>query len=183
MKQITHKGTVTLETERLLLRRFVADDAQEMFENYASDDEVTRYLTWQPYKSVDETRDWILGLIDSYEGDENYLWAIVLKDSDTLIGSIGIKITATHFRGEIGYVIGRKYWNKGFMTEALNAILEFGFKELGITRIQACHHTENIASGKVMQKAGMQYEGCLKSWAITNTGELADCEMYSRCLD
>ncbi|MEI6601906.1 MAG: GNAT family N-acetyltransferase [Clostridia bacterium] len=176
---LTHVGTIPLETERLQLRRFALDDAADMFHNWAHDAEVTKYLVWQPHANLDATKEILAAWTKDYEAPDKYLWAIVLKETNQVIGSIGLKPNDTLQRAEIGYCIGRAFWNKGIMTEALIRVLDFGFTTLGLTRMQACHHTANPQSGKVMLKAGMQYEGCLKKWSFNNRGALVDCEMYA----
>ena len=176
---LTHVGTIPLDTERLHLRRFALDDATDMFNNWAHDAEVTKYLVWQPHANLDATKEILATWTKDYEAPEKYLWAIVLKETNQVIGSIGLKPNDALQRAEIGYCIGRAFWNKGIMTEALIRVLDFGFTTLGLTRMQACHHTANPQSGKVMLKAGMQYEGCLKKWSFNNQGALVDCEMYA----
>ncbi len=176
---VTHLGTVKLETERLILRRFVAEDASDMYCNWANDDEVTKYLVWKSHPDIEATKGILEIWVKDYENLDKYVWAIALKDTNQVIGSIGMKPNDALQRAEIGYCIGRAFWNKGIMTEALKSVMKFGFEELGFIRIQACHHTENPQSGKVMLKAGMQYEGCLKKWSFNNDGVLVDCEMYA----
>lgn len=177
---LTHKGTQELETERLILRRIQAEDGAAMFENWAGDDEVTKYLTWPTHASRDTSaeiaRDWA----QSYEKDDFYTWGITLKaEGNVLIGTIGaIAADSNVGKIEIGYCIGRKWWHKGFMPEAVKSVMDFLFDQVGVNRIEAYHDTRNPNSGRVMQKCGMKYEGTLRQAARNNQG-IGDICMYS----
>ncbi len=176
---LNHTGTVPLETERLILRRFTMDDIDDMYQNWASDPEVTRYLSWLPHGNRAITQRVIGGWIESYENLESYQWAIMLKTGRKLIGSISIvEISNLHQRCEVGYCMSKAYWNQGIMTEALKGLIRHLFETVGMQRVQAIHHIANPASGKVMQKAGLQYEGRLRKYHMNNQQELVDCEMY-----
>ena len=118
---LTHKGTVTLTTPRLTLRRFTMDDAQTAYENWASDDKTTKYLSWDTHKTVDTTREMLLKWIPEYERPDYYLWAIEYKN--TFLGeALFFNISDKDEKCEIGYNIGSKWWNKGIMTEAVARI-------------------------------------------------------------
>lgn len=175
---VLHKGTQTLETPRLILRRFCENDVEDAFENWTSDPEVTRYLTWKPHKDIEKTRERILTWISNYKDKDYYFWAITLKETGKVIGSIDLRHGEHDRCGGIGYCLSRKFWNKGIMTEALKAVIDFGFS-VGFERIQATHYTQNPASGKVMQKAGMTHEGTLRKFGVSNDGTLVDSEMYA----
>ncbi len=177
---LVHKGTVKIETERLILRSFKESDAQDMFENWANDEEVTKYLTWPPHKNVHTSRAILADWINSYKKNEYYQWGIMFKDINQVIGSISVvHISNENEHCEIGYCIGRKFWGKGIMTEALRAIIKFLFSQVGFERIQTIHHSENVASGKVMKKAGMQYEGRKRHFLKNLAGVFVDCESYA----
>ena len=174
-----HKGTVTLEADRLILRRFQADDAQQMFDNWASDSEVTKFLTWPTHKSVDVSKfvinDWLI----NYDKNDYYSWGIVIKDTNELVGSISVTNIKECAEGiEIGYCIGRKYWGKGITAEAGRAVVKFLFEEVKAIRVCAYHAPENPNSGKVMKKIGMTYEGTLRQSDICNQG-IVDAVIYS----
>ena len=153
-----HAGTQTIETERLTLRRFELADAETMFRNWANDDEVTRYMRWTTHKDVDESIEIMQKWVDGYKEDSSYHWGICLKDGE-MIGSIGAFVSEMDHRANIGYCIGRKWWSKGYVSEALNALINYMFTNTDIERIEAYHATENVASGKVMLNAGMVHEG------------------------
>jgi [ribosomal protein S5]-alanine N-acetyltransferase len=176
---IQHTGTQSIQTERLLLRRFEMDDAQNMFDNWVNDAQVTKYLQWLPHEDIQVTRNILDTWIKSYEKLETYNWAIVFKENNQVIGSISVvNMSEKHEWFEIGYCISRHYWNKKIMTEALKAIIKFCFVEVGLNRIQAVHYVENPASGKVMLKSGMKNEGCLKQYLKNNQGLFVDCNLY-----
>src|SRR5690554_324686 len=177
---VKHKGTEMLETERLILRRFTIDDADAMFNNWANDPEVTKYLTWLPHGKVDITRNLLESWIKEYEDLEKYNWTIVLKNIGKPIGSISV-VEASNIweRAEIGYCMGKKYWNQGIMTESLKAVVNYLITQIGFKRIQATHHVDNPASGKVMLKTGMKYEGRLRKYIKNNQGQFVDCDMYA----
>ena len=118
---LTHKGTKELTTKRLKLRRFTVDDAQDMFNNWASDAEVTKFVSWLPHSTPDLTRELLGKWVEEYEKPDYYSWAI--EYNGRLIGSIGApSITERDERTEIGYCIARDCWNKGITTEALEAV-------------------------------------------------------------
>lgn len=176
---LKHKGTVTLETERLILRKFTEEDAPAVFQNWASDDEVTKYLTWPTHQSVENSLGYMRFLLDTYKEKNSYQWGIELKETGELFGNISVvKIEEEVDAVELGYVIGRRFWNNGYMTEAVKAVIAFLFDQVGARRIAARHDINNPGSGKVMQKAGMRYEGTLRQSDRNNQG-IVDCAVYS----
>ena len=151
-----HKGSKTLETKRLILRKFEENDAVFMFNNWASDSEVTKFLRWPAHSSVEISKKVLCDWVESNEQLNNYQWAIVLKDINEPIGSIGAvdmneKIGMIH----IGYAIGRKWWGSGITAEALNKLMDFFFNEVEALRIESMHDPNNPNSGRVMQKCGL----------------------------
>lgn len=160
-----------LESKRLLLRPFELADAEFMFKNWASSDKVTKYLTWPSHKSVDETKEVIKNWLDAYEDGSTLNWAIVLKDLNEPIGSIGVVEERLEvYEATIGYCIGDKWWGQGIMAEALKMVIRYLFEEKSYNRIIATHDVNNPNSGKVMQKAGLLYEGTLKQAGRNNQG-------------
>lgn len=181
---IKHKGTETIETERLILRRFRLADAQAMYTNWASDDDVTRFLTW-PSHSSPEISEWVLhDWVESYEKPDFYQWAITVKDQgDEPIGSISVvERNDPVGRAQVGYCIGKKWWGRGITPEALRGVADYLFDEVGFQRVEARHDVNNPNSGKVMQKAGMQYEGTLRRYDKNNQGVCDTC-IYSLLAD
>ena len=175
-----HCGTKLLETERLILRQFSVDDAEAMFENWASDPEVTKFLTWPTHTSVEVSKAVLEDWAALYTKDDWYQWAIVLKDNGSEpIGSISV----VHMNDaadvvHIGYCIGRNWWHKGITSEALKALIDFFFDEVGANRVEARHDPRNPHSGMVMKKCGMKYEGTLRSSDRNNQG-ICDAAWYA----
>jgi len=168
-----------METPRLILRRGVREDAEPMFHNWASDPEVTKYLTWSTYENV-ESAYTILDLWISEYGKLNfYQWMIELKELGQPIGSISVVRQNDRVEeAEIGYCIGSQWWHKGIMTEALTAVIEYLFTEVGMNRIAARHDPNNPHSGGVMRKCGMKYEGTNRACDRNNQG-ICDAAQYS----
>ncbi|MBR3561370.1 MAG: GNAT family N-acetyltransferase [Oscillospiraceae bacterium] len=175
-----HCGTKTIETGRLVLRQFSVDDAHAMYQNWASDPDVTRYLTWSTYTNVEDSRAVLADWVAAYEKANYYMWAIVLKShgSDP-IGSISaVKLDDAIDAVEIGYCIGKAWWRQGVTSEALSAVMDFFFDEVGANRVAARHDTNNPHSGMVMRKCGMKYEGTLRSADRNNQG-ICDISCYA----
>lgn len=148
----------TLKTSRLTLRRFSPDDGQQIFDNYASDPMVARYVTWNAHTSPEQSSH--LAKVFHDGGMGAYQWAIILNETGQLIGNISLVETdAEEKNGKFGYVLGQKWWNMGLATEALTEILRFLFEECGFESITGEHDVLNPASGKVMEKCGLQYVG------------------------
>ena len=123
-----HCGTQRLETERLILRRFVIEDSAAMYKNWASDEDVTRYLTWPAHSSQEISKGVIEDCVNSYSNESFYSWAIVLKDNGEPIGSISVvRMNEDISMAHIGYCIGKNWWHKGITSEALKAIMDFLF--------------------------------------------------------
>ncbi len=171
---INHKGTIPLQTERLLLRWLEPEDAQVMFDTWTSDPEVTKYLRWSTHKSVEETKKWLIENKKKKDRTASYVWGIELKDTGRLIGSIGIVHEDDEpERQEVGYCIGRAYWNHGYTTEALKCMIQYLSDEVGIKHFVAKHAADNPASGAVMRHAGFRYikDGSYKSFDGLRTYE------------
>lgn len=166
---LTHKGTQTIKTKRLMLRRFTPKDAGDMFRNWASDDEVTKYLTWPTHSTI-EISQWVVNdWVSSYEKDNFYQWAIEFEGQ--AIGSIAVVAHRDDVAmAQIGYCIGRAWWGKGIMPEALQAVMDYLFDEVGMNRLEACYDPNNPNSGRVMAKCGMKYEGTHRQSGRNNQG-------------
>lgn len=174
-----HAGTQTIETERLILRPFTADDSHAMFRNWANDPKVTEYLIWTAYADESGVAAYLQSIVPQYKNANFYEWAIVLKSLNEPIGSIGcVRLREEIDTMELGYCLGRRWWRCGIVPEALQAVVQFLFTQTGVNRIEAKHDVRNPASGAVMQKCGMQYEGTLRQGARYNQG-LCDVALYS----
>jgi ribosomal-protein-alanine N-acetyltransferase len=170
---VEHLGTKELETERLVLRRFTIHDAEKMFHNWANDDEVTEYLTWPSHCSIDTSKNILEQWIQKYDKNDFYQWAIVPKDVNEPIGTISVVENNDRIKMvALGYCIGKKWWNNGITSEALDKLIKFFFEEVGLNRIEAKHVIGNDNSGKVMLKCGMKYEGLMKQEHLCNKGLL-----------
>ena len=173
-----HKGTITIRTDRLILRRFTLEDAPAMLRNWVQDPEVTKFLMWPPHKDLFVTQTVLKKWIEGYRASDFYTWAIELKELKEPIGSISaVRIHEDTSCVEIGYCIGKKWWHQGIMTEAFRAVIAYFFQEIGANRIQARHDPRNPHSGDVMKKCGLRYEGTLRQ-ADTNNQGIADLCYY-----
>jgi ribosomal-protein-alanine N-acetyltransferase len=179
-----HCGTQTLETKRLILRRFTVRDADAMYTNWASDPEVTRYLTWPAHAGVETSRAVLADWTAAYAQESCYQWAIVLKDrADEPVGSIGaVDVSDDIAAVQIGYCLGRRWWHQGIMSEALGAVMDFFFDAVGCNRVACRHDPRNPHSGMVMQKCGMKYEGTQRSADRNNQG-ICDTSWYALLKD
>ena len=171
--EIKENYNTSLETQRLILATWQLNFVPKMYTNWASDKEVTKYLYWNPHKNQEETKQ----IVMQWMSESNYNWCIIDKELNEPIGSINVvKRNDIDFNCEIGYCLSRKFWNKGYMTEALKKVIEFLFSE-GYYRIDLRHAVENVASGKVMQKAGMSLQGLSKGSCYVR-GKFYDCNIY-----
>lgn len=167
-----------LPTERLLLRRIRLDDAEDLFA-YASDPAVTATLTWETHLSIDDSLAFIRLMIEGYGLGERAVWGIEHSASKRLIGTIGFnEIRAGGYVGEVGYALARPSWRQGLMTEALSAVLDFGFQHMGLRRIEATCRIDNVGSYRVMEKCGMQLDGILRDAQYVK-GRLITVRLYS----
>jgi [ribosomal protein S5]-alanine N-acetyltransferase len=172
------KDLPTLETERLILRKMTLDDAEAIFE-YASDPEVSRYVIWETHRSIEDSRAFLELVVHKYESGDEPDWGIVYKGDHRLVGACGIvSWEPDHGRAEVGYALSRDYWGRGLMAEAVRAMIRFGFERMGLNRIEARCITENTASAKVMEKAGLIYEGTLRQREYIK-GAYRDMKIYS----
>jgi len=167
----------TLETERLVLRPLTEDDAEDIYA-YAADPEVARTTTWSPHTSRDDACEFIAWALHRYDMGLPEPFGMVLRATGQVIGTCGLTPTWAHQRGEIGYALARRYWGQGLTTEAVRAVLRHGFANLGLNRIEARCLVENLASERVMQKAGMTFEGIMREREICK-GELISLKLYA----
>lgn len=179
MYPLQHCGTQVIETQRLLLRPYTAADAEAMYQNWASSEEVTRYLTWPPHSSAEATRTLLEGWVESYQNPTVYHWGITLKGSDTVIGDISVvHMNEKTAAAELGWCLGEAFWGRGIMPEAALAVRDYLFDRVGFHRVEAQHDKNNPRSGRVMQKIGMQYEGTKRASDFNNQG-ICDMVLYA----
>ena len=173
-----HLGTKLIETNRLILRPFTMDDAPAMYHNWANDREVTKFLTWPTHSDIEISRKVAASWVEGYTKEDYYQWCIEWKETQEAIGSISaVHINEKIQSVELGYCIGRQYWNRGISSEALSAVVQFFFEEVQVNRIEARHDTNNPNSGKVMKCCGFEFEGIHRQSDSNNTG-ICDMAYY-----
>jgi len=153
-----------IRTPRLILRKPRMDDAPAIFTSYAQDPEVTRYITWQPHNNIEETRRIVELMLKLWEDGSAYSLVVTLKDMDSAIGMIAMHPDG--FKVEIGYVLARAHWGRGYMSEAALAVTNWLLEQPEIQRVFATCDVENPASARVMEKAGMVREGLLRKYSF-----------------
>ena len=153
-----------LETQRLVLRKPRLDDAYAIFEGWAQDREVTRYLTWRPHERIEQTEEFVRSCLSAWENQTRFPYMITLKESGEVIGMIDPRIEGS--KVGIGYGAARAHWGKGYVPEATRAIIDWAFQQPSIYRVYATTDVENIASRRVLEKVGMQCEGILQKYIL-----------------
>jgi Acetyltransferases, including N-acetylases of ribosomal proteins len=178
-EDVLSAAKLTIETERLVLRLIDEADVQDVFE-FTSDPEVVKLTgLFTLHQNYEETQGYIQSCLDGYKRHGSILWAIESKISKKVIGVFNLyAYSPKHYKAEIGYALSRNYWGKGIATEATQAIMNFGFDVLGLHRIQATFDPRNIASGRVLEKSGFQYEGLLRDYYFLRN-EFCDRVMVS----
>ncbi|HEY0072589.1 MAG TPA: GNAT family protein [Abditibacteriaceae bacterium] len=179
-------GPPPLETARLLLRAARPADDAALFD-YARDPEVARFTTWEPHVCLTDAQQFLARVLDDYRVGKIGYWAIEHQGDQKLIGAVGLagKLVSAetppqfiHARAELAYVLARPYWNQGLMTEAAREVLQFGFAQWNLNRIEARCLVENIASARVMEKLGMNFEGTLRQ-QMHIKGVFRDVKIYA----
>lgn len=171
------KKQPTLETERLILRPFLLSDAP-IVQKLAGDYDIALNTLAIPHPYEDGmAEEWIRTHRPEFEKGKLVNFAVVDKKSNMLIGAISLNIKPEHERAELGYWVGKPYWNNGYCTEAARAVLGYGFDAMNLNIIYAYHLTRNPSSGKVMQKNCMKYIATFPQW-IKKWGETLDIDMY-----
>ncbi len=173
-------GTKRIETNRLILRKITRNDAYQAYTSWCTDADVCKYLPWSKHKDVNETLELYTMWENTYD-DETFRWIVELKDNHEVIGTIDVISREYLYNGvcKIGYVYAKKYWGMGYGTEALAAVIKYLFNEADAEVVYGECYSRNIASGKIMQKCGMQYEGTLKGRVIDKEGIRNDLISYS----
>ena len=158
------KMSEQLETVRLVLRKPRLSDVRAIFEGWAQDQEVTRYLTWRPHERIKQTQEFVQSCIRAWEGKTRFPYMITLKETGEVIGMIDPRIEGP--KVGIGYVSARAHWGKGYVPEATRAIIDWAFQQPSIYRVYATTDVENISSRRVLEKVGMQCEGILRKYIL-----------------
>ena len=169
-------------TPRLSARPPRVSDAEAVFAAYASDPEVTRYLAWRNYTEIEPLREFFRGVVRTWETGEgrHYAWLLSLRGTEEPIGSIGVNFDV--HGAMLGYVLGRPYWGRGLMTEAVRYVAAWTLAQPPLFRVWAYCDTENLASARVMEKAGLVREGRLQRWHVCPTigPEPRGCFVYGK---
>ena len=167
-----------IETERLLLRPFRMEDAEDVY-LYGSDQEVARYSSWPLHRSIEDTNSYLERVSKSFAASESIIFGIQLKEIRRIIGFGGFHhISAANHRMEVGYVLTRAFWGKGYMAEALQAMIRFAFKEMGMHRIGATCDEENTRSICVLEQCGMTLEGTFRDYELRR-GKFVGNKVYA----
>ncbi len=168
----------TLETPRLRIRRLTMQDAADIY-RYSRDAEVARHVLWDAHRTIGDSRAYLRYMLRRYRQHDPASWGIEWKETGRVIGTIGFMwIQNDNSAAEVGYSLARDFWNRGIMTEALKAVIDYGFGRLNLNRIEAQHETTNPASGAVMRKCGMAREGTLRQ-RLYNKGRYVDVDLYA----
>ena len=150
--------TPVIGTERLILRPLEVEDAEEVYENWKSDPEVSKYMLWTIHDSVEDTISWLEQEVERNENSNWFNWGIVLKETGELIGSCGLYYYDHISMYVLGYNLMVKYWNYGYATESGKAIVEFAIGVLGVKSLFGEHHIDNPSSGRVLTKLGFEFK-------------------------
>ncbi|QTH41196.1 GNAT family N-acetyltransferase [Cohnella sp. LGH] len=167
-----------LQTERTILRKIRIDDVDDIFE-YSSNSEVSKYTTWYMHQSKSDTQKFVESVIDKYRERKIAPWGIEDAQTKRVVGTAGFVYWDTiHLKAELGYALSADLWNKGYMTEIVKKMVEFGFEQMKLVRIEARCQIDNIGSSRVMEKVGMKYEGILRK-SIVAQSRHKDVKLYS----
>ena len=166
-----------LESDRLILRKLEMADTKDIFE-YAAEPAVSRFMPWQAHKTTDDTAEFVDFVLDGYANHSQLTWAIELRSENKMIGTIDfVSWLEKRQRAEIGYTLSHHYWGQGLMLEAAEALVNFGFKEMDLIKVEAPIMLDNKQSQRVAEKLGMIREGVLRKHMIIK-GEFVDLAMY-----
>jgi RimJ/RimL family protein N-acetyltransferase len=169
----------TWVTPRLAARPAITADAGTIFEDYARDPAVARYMTWRPHQTVDETIEFLQRCEHEWADGSAFPWTLWMKDGGAFAGMIEIRVRETSVN--VGYALARRWWRQGLMTEALTSAVQWAFEQPSIFRVWATCDVENVASARLLERVGMEREGVLRRWLVhPNLGsEPRDALCYS----
>lgn len=176
---LTHIGTQQIVTDRIILRKFDYTDNEDMLKYWISDPEIQGMYSEPVYSTTEEVHELLAKYLSSYNKDDYYRWAIILKETNECIGQIAYFLvdSKNHF-AEIEYCIGSNFQRKGLATEATKAVITYGFENLNLHKVQICHKDTNVPSRKVIEKCGFIFEGALRDFFYIN-GQYVDRLYYS----
>ena len=180
--KIDHKGTIQLESNRIILRRLTLKDATSMYNNWASDEEVTKYLTWPAHSNIGVTKMVLNSWIEQYDNNEFYQWGIVFKDENELIGTIGVVNKNDDIKSfELGVCLGKKYWGKAIGPEAVNIVIKY-LKQIGYTQMTSTTKVGNKKSFKAIINDGSEYIGIKKDGCTNLDKTKSDIHVFRKKL-
>ena len=168
---LTHKGTVEIRTERLILRRYRMEDTDDTFA-WCRDPEVPKYVAWEPHASPEATAELLTDWISKYEAPDYYHWTIEYAGAS--VGNIALMPKDKHESAEIGYALARPLWRQGIVSEAASAVVDFAFREIGFRRLSIRYLAENVGSGGVARRCGFTEEGIERAAFLTRDGAAHD---------
>lgn len=176
---LTHIGTQTIETQRLILRQFTYQDDNAMLKHWVSDEKIQSLYSEPAYVTKEAVKELLDKYIGSYEKKDYYRWAIILKENGECIGQIAFFLvdSKNHF-AEIEYCIGSSFQCQGLATEATKAVIALGFNQMNLHKVQISHKSINIPSKRVIEKSGCKYEGTLRDFFFMD-GQYVDRLYYS----
>ena len=181
---LTAIGTQTIETPRLILRRFAKGDGKSAFRNWCSDASVTTYLKWSPHSYPLITEQVVLRWVREYSDPYCLHWAITRKSHGDVIGGVSLTIRdAMDERAELGYSLGSAFWQQGYGSEAVQAVLDYGFDRVGLHRIEAFCDSQNQASAALLRHLGLQQEGLHRGMCRLASGVFVDCLSFGLCAE
>lgn len=165
-----------LETQRLILRQLTKEDYKAAFENWLTEESTAKYMKYSPCKSLSEAEAMLKDIIKQCDGESRFFWGIEKKESNGIFGIV--LLSAEDGIGRLAYCIGEKFWGKGYGTESVKAVIRFAFDDIRLQRVEGFHSDENMASGRVMSKCGLKYEGFAREKYVAYDGKAHDCCLY-----
>jgi len=173
------KPPEVFQTQRLSLCPPIMEDAEVIFTQYAQDQDVTRYLTWQPHIDIQDTQSYLQKCLSNRESGVDFPWVILSKETQLLIGMVALRFMNG---AAIGYVLAKQYWGQGYMPEAVQSLVAWALAQDSIYRIWSVCDIENHASARVLEKVGMSREGILRKWLKhpNMSDQPRDCYMYAK---
>jgi ribosomal-protein-alanine N-acetyltransferase len=167
------------ETDRLRARPPTCADARIVFEQYACDAAVAKYMTWRPHRQIDETHKFLRRCEELWRNGKAFPWSLWLKTNGDFAGFIEVRVHDTAV--DVGYALCRRQWRQGLMTEALGSVVRWALSQPGIFRVWATCDVDNVASARVLERVGMQREGILRQWLVhPNISDIPrDCLCYA----
>lgn len=174
------KPPIQFDTYRLHLRPPTREDAAAIFQQYAQDAEVAKYVTWRPHDTIQTTYEFLERCLAVWENATTFPWLIIRKDDQQIMGMIELRIKT--FKAEVGYVLARAYWGQGYMAEAAKVVVEWALAQPEIYRVWAVCDVDNRASARVLEKIGMQREGLLRRHILhpNISATPRDCWCYAK---